>query len=123
MAVQSWHNKPQDITHVNGRDIARQSSAAKAGDGPPKIHPTMAERTNTSVGAPPRDNSPPDASNPLPTDHEKQHGMKTFPVPACHTGTPSRAARGIYDPANGGKVIDQATISGSTRLPAAVQED
>jgi hypothetical protein len=125
MAVQSWHNKPQDIAHKNGPDIARTGGRPK-NLGVPPVHPHMAERTNTSIGAPPRDNNPPDASSPLPTDPEKQHGSKTFPVPGVTRGLKAHAndpQRGSYDPASSGKVIGQAIISGSTKLPAAVRED
>ena len=115
----------RDYEHEASQDggLARRSTVAKRSSDPVAITHGMHERTNTSVGAPPRDNNPPDASRPLPTDPEKQHGSKTFPVPGVTRGLEAHAndpQRGSYDPASSGKVIGQAIISGSTRLPAAV---
>ncbi len=64
-----------------GNDIARAGAAKKLD--PLKIHPDHASRTTTTLGGPTQGN-PPDASSPLPTDHEKQHGSKTLPIPAKH---------------------------------------
>jgi hypothetical protein len=117
MAVQSWHNKPRDIAHVNGPDIARAGGRPKA-DGPAPLHPGFQSRTDTTLGAPPRDNNPPDASSPLSTDPEKQHGSKAFPKPAIHS---SMTATPHTD--GGEQVLAGAVLSGSTKLPATVSED
>jgi hypothetical protein len=124
MATNSWHTS-RDIDHEKTQDfgLARAGGRRKTASDPVPVTHGMHERTNTSVGAPPRDNNPPDASSPLPTDPEKQHGSKTFPVPACHPHMRSDPQRGSYDLALGDKVIGQAIISGSTKLPAAVKED
>jgi hypothetical protein len=115
----------RDYEHENSRDggLARRSTVAKRSSDPVAITHGMHERTNTSIGAPPRDNNPPDASSPLPTDPEKQHGSKTFPVPACHPHMRSDPQRGSYGPALGDIVTGAAVISGSTKLRAAVKED
>lgn len=115
----------RDYEHENSQDggLARRSTVAKRSSDPVAITHGMHERTNTSIGAPPRDNSPPDASSPLPTDPEKQHGSKTLPVPALHSAFKSDPERGSYDPGSSGKVIGQAIVSGSSELPSSVQED
>ena len=127
MATNSWHTS-RDIDHEKTQDLglARAGGRRKTASDPVAITHGMHERTNTSVGAPPRDNNPPDASSPLPTDPEKQHGSKTFPVPGVTRGLEAHAndpQRGSYDPASSGKVIGQAIISGSTKLPAAVEKE
>lgn len=119
MAKQSWHDNPGGIEVARG--IARDGSLKKL-DPPGVIHPSMANRTSTSLGAPPT-GAPPDASSPLPTDVEKQHGSKTLPIPRCHPGTPSRAERSTYDPDSANKVVGEAILSGSTRLPDSTSEN
>jgi hypothetical protein len=59
----------------------------------------------------------------LPTDPVKQHGSKTVPVPPCHPQMKSDSARGSYDPTRADRVIGEAILSGSTKLPATVKED
>jgi hypothetical protein len=121
MAVKS----ARDYEHEGSQDggLARASSRAKASDRPCPIHPGMASRTDTSTGAPPRDNNPPDASSPLPTDPTKQHGSKSFPTPAVSWGMNNERQRGHHDPHMADQVMRQATPSGSTKLPATVKED
>ena len=52
-------------------------------------------RSNTRIGAPPT-GAPPDASSsPLPTDDEKQHGMKTLPNSEMPFGNAERPERGF----------------------------
>jgi hypothetical protein len=99
----------------------RESSVAKTGGGPPKIHSHMASRTNTTLGAPPHPNYGPDASSANPLDPSQAE--KRLPIPQVHSGTPSRAERGHHDPDMAGKVMGQAIISGSTKLPATVKEN
>lgn len=118
MAKSSWHDNPGEIETDKG--LAR-TGAAKRLD-PLVIHPHMASRTNTTLGAPPT-GAPPDASSPLPTDPERQHGGKTLPMPKCHPGTPSRPERGTFDPGRANLVIGEAILSGSTRLPDATTEN
>jgi hypothetical protein len=121
MSVKSWHSNPQAVEIDRG--LAR-AGAAKRLD-PLVTHPHMANRTSTSLGAPPT-GAPPDASAPLPTDVEKQHGSKTLPIPKCNPGTPSRPDRGygsIFDPDNANKVVGEAILSGSTRLPDSTSEN
>ncbi len=82
MAAGSWHDKPQDVEIDKG--MAR-TGAAKRLD-PLVIHEDHAMRARLrtpSIGGPPT-GAPPDASSPLPTDPEKQHGSKTLPVPRQH---------------------------------------
>jgi hypothetical protein len=124
MAANSWHTS-RDIDHEKTQDLglARASGRRKTASDPVAITHGMHERTNTSIGAPPRDNNPPDASSALPTDPEKQHGSKTFPVPACHSQMKSDPLRGSYDPGLAGRVTGQAIISGSTKLPASTTEE
>jgi hypothetical protein len=105
-------------------DIARKSSVPKrAFTQPPAIHPGMSERTNTTLGAPPRDNNPPDASSPSPVDHEKQHSSKQLPVPALHSAFKSDPQRGSYRPEGANEVLGEAILSGSTELPGKVTEN
>lgn len=119
MAKQTWHSDPTRVETEWG--LAR-SGAPKKLD-PLTIHPHMASRTNTTLGAPPT-GAPPDASSPLPTDPEKQHGGKTLPIPACHSGTPSGRPNGaIYDPQRADLVIGEAHLSGATKLPAETTEE
>lgn len=115
MAVKSWHENPRDIEHDNSQtlDIARRSTVAKRGFGPAPIHPGMSNRTNTTLGAPPT-GAPPDASSPLPTDPDKQHGSKSFPVPACHPHMKSDPERGSYDPQCAGRVMGNAHSDGKS---------
>jgi len=96
------------------KDLARSSTVTKrALTDQVQVHPGMAGRTNTSVGAPPRDNNPPDASSPLPTDPTKQHGSKKFAVPALHPAMKSDPERGSYRPK------DADDIMGGAVRPAA----
>lgn len=115
----------RDYEHEASQDggLARRSTVAKRSSDPVAITHGMHERTNTSIGAPPRNNNPPDASSPLPTDPEKQHGDKRLPIPPLHSAFKSDPQRGSYDPASSGKVTGEAIISGSSKLPVAVQED
>jgi hypothetical protein len=103
-------------------DFARSTNSRK-NLGVPPLHPGFTDRTDTTIGAPPRDNNPPDASSPLPTDHEKQHGNKTFPAPGITYGMTSRDDRGSYDPTMAHKVMSEAVVSGSTQLPAKNKEN
>jgi hypothetical protein len=57
----------------------------------------------------------------LPTDPPVV--VKRLPIPAVNPGTPSRPDRGVYDPDRANKVIGEAILSGSTRLPDSVCED
>lgn len=126
MAVQSWHRQSsRDIEHEKTADlgIARAGSRPKTASDPCPIHPGMGERTNSSIGAPPRNANSPDASSPLPTNPEKQHGSKTFPIPGITRGMSTRPGRGEYDPGSAGKVIGQAIVSGSTKFPEAASEE
>lgn len=106
--------------HLQSQDsgLARKSSRPKVHTNP--VHPGMSDRTDTSLGAPPRDNNPPDASSPLPTDPTKQHGSKQFPKPAIHDGMRGHAAITVD---SGDQLLAGAVLSGSTKLPAAVKED
>jgi hypothetical protein len=125
MAVNSWHTRTsRDIDHEKTQDLglARAGGRRKTASDPVALTHGVHERTNTSIGAPPRDNNPPDASSPLPTDPEKQHGSKTFPVPALHSAFKSDHKRGSYDPGLAGRMTGEAIISGSTKLPATVKE-
>jgi hypothetical protein len=88
--------RTKEHLHSQDNDIARKSSRPKVHSNP--IHPSMAERTNTSIGAPPRDNNPPDASSALPTDPTKQHGSRQFLIPGITRGMSSHSDRGRYDP-------------------------
>ncbi len=121
MAISSWHGKPAEIEIDRG--LARETKSRK-NLSPPPIHSSMSERTDTSIGAPPR-GTPPDASSssPLPTAPERQHGAKVLPVPKCHDGTPSRPDRGQYDPGSAFKVVGEAVLSGSSRLPESTTEE
>jgi len=118
MAKQSWHSDPERIEIDLG--LARTGSPKRLD--PLVTHPHMASRTNTSLGAP-TTGAPPDASSPLPTDFEKQHGSKTLPVPRCHPATSSRAERGQFDPNSANRVVSDAILSGSTRLPDNTSEN
>jgi len=113
------------LEHLQSQDtdIARRSSVPKRANGPAPIHPHMANRTDTSVGAPPRDANPPDASDSRPTDPTKQHGSKKFPVPALAQGMKSDPERGSYQPQDADRIIGGVVLSGSTKLPATVKED
>ncbi len=62
------------------------------------------------------------SENPLDLMTSSQAG-KHLPIPACNSATPSRAGRGVFDSAVGDKVIGQAIISGSDKLPGAVSEE
>jgi hypothetical protein len=120
MAIQSWHNKPQDITHKNGPDIARTGGRPKT-SGPSPLHPNMRDRVTTTLGAPPT-GAPPDASSPSPVDQEKQHGSKQLPVPALAHGMKSDPERGSYRPEGANEIMGDAVLSGSSKLPATVKE-
>jgi len=98
------------IEHQNSQtlDLARRSSVPKRANGPAPIHSSMASRPDTSIGAPPRDANPPDASSPLPTDPTKQHGSKAFPIPSVSWGSKSDPERGLYDPGSGPAVMSEA---------------
>jgi hypothetical protein len=65
------------------------------------------------------------SANPLDLMTSSQAG-KRLPVPACHTGTPSKPERGIYDPDNAHHVLSEGIAeSGSDHpaaLPATVEE-
>ena len=100
-------------------DMARTTNSRKA-HGPAPTHPGMSSRTNTTLGAPTR-GAPPDASSP--TDHFKQHGSKTFAVPAIAHGHKSDPQRGHFDAGLAEAMFSEAAFSGSTKLPATVRED
>ncbi len=129
MAVQSWHDKPQDIEIDQG--MARKGAPKKLD--PLVIHDDHAMRARLrtpSIGAPPTGGAPPDASSPLPTDPEKQHGSKRLPIPALHPSMASERRSGPegsigakYDPASANRVVGQAILSGSTRLPDSTSEE
>lgn len=119
MAKQSWHDNPERGIEIE-KGMARTGSPKRLD--PLRIHPGHSSRTNTTLGAPPT-GTPLDASSPLPTDPEKQHGSKTLPVPACHPGTPSRRQRGRFDPQMANRVAGEAILSGSTKLPEATEEN
>ncbi len=57
-----------------------------------------------------------------PTDPAKQHGSKSLPVPGVAWGNKSDPERGSYDPSSANKVIGEAIVSGSTKLPAGTTE-
>ncbi len=121
MAAGSWHDKPQDVEIDKG--MAR-TGAAKRLD-PLVIHDDHAMRARLrtpSIGGPPT-GAPPDASSPLPTDPETQHGSKTLPVPRQHWGTPDQKLGAKYDPASAFKVVGDAILSGSTKLPDRTTEN
>jgi hypothetical protein len=101
-------HKSRTIEHLQsqGTDIARRSSVPKRGEGAAPIHPGFANRTHTSLGAPPT-GAPPDASSPLPTDPSRQ--VKSFPVPAVTHGMKSDPQRGSYDPAFAEHIMNEAT--------------
>jgi len=110
-------------------EIARRSTRAKP-EGPSPIHPHMASRTNTSLGAPPRNSNPPDASSPLATDPSKQHGDKTLPVPRMAFGMKSDPLRGRFDPGFAEVIMNEAATSPDdfakrlhATLPKAVSEN
>jgi hypothetical protein len=97
------------------KDIARKSSRAKVHANP--IRPGMSSATRGTFGGPTQGN-PPDASSPLPTDHEKQHGSKRFPIPACHPASKSDdVERGTYDPTRADKVMGEAATSADDFAP------
>ncbi len=104
MATKSWHNNRERGIEVE-RGLARTGSPKRLD--PLRIHPGMASRTSTTLGAPPTGASP-DASSPLPTDPETQHGSKKFAVPAVNPGTPSKPQRGTYNPALADAVTGEA---------------
>jgi len=118
MAKQSWHDQPFDLGVAKG----------SARDGAPKrltplvTHPSMKDRTSTTLGAPPTGELS-DASSALPTDPIRQHSSKKLPVPKCHPGTPSRDQRGQFDPKMATDVFGDAVLSGSTRLPESTSEE
>ena len=65
------------------------------------------------------------SANPLDLMTSSQAG-KRLPIPGITRGLEAHAndpQRGSYTPDIGDKVIGQAIVSGSTKLPAAVQED
>jgi len=85
------------LEHLAGqsKDIARRGTVAKtSGKGVP-FHPHMANRTNTTLGAPPT-GAPPDASGPNPLDPSR--AVKAFKVPAITHGMKSDPLRGRFDP-------------------------
>ena len=49
--------------------------------------------------------------------------MKTLPVPKQHSGTPDQKLGAKYDPASAFKVIGDAILSGSTKLPDRTTEN
>jgi hypothetical protein len=106
-----------------GKGLARQSSRPKTSSTPALIHPHMANRTDTSIGAPPRDNNPPDASSPSPLDPARQG--KELPIPKVTWGMV-----GYHDPASAERVMSEATRSPDdyarnlhTALPSGVSEN
>jgi len=94
----------RDIEHQKSQtlDIARRSSVAKKGDAAP-IHPGMASRTNTTLGAPPT-GAPPDASSPMVTDPSRMG--KAFPVPAVTFGM-----KGKHDPGLAAAILGECKRS------------
>lgn len=118
--------------HLQSQDggLARKSSTPKrAFTQAPAVHPGMFERTNTSLGAPPRDNNPPDASSPNPVDPEKQHASKRLPVPAMAQGMKSDPERGSYRPELADRIMGEAAkpvtdyAQNLHTLPATVSEE
>ncbi len=47
---------------------------------------------------------------------------KRLPIPRPNSGTPSRAERGVFDPNRANKVMSEAVLSGSTKLPDSTSE-
>jgi hypothetical protein len=116
----------RDYEHEGSQDggLARASSRAKTSSRECPIHPNIAGRTTTSLGAPPT-GAPPDASSPLPTDPERQHGSKSVLIPAVSWGM-----SGHHDPNRAFAVMGEATRSpddhtrlGKSALPSSVKED
>ncbi len=62
------------------------------------------------------------SANPLDLMTSSQAG-KRLPVPAINSATPSRAQRGAEDGGLAGRVMGEAVVSGSTKLPASVKEN
>jgi hypothetical protein len=124
MAKQSWHNQPKNIETDMG--MARSGAAKKLT--PLRTHPSMSDRTSTSLGAPPT-GALPDASSPMPTDDEKQHMRKVLPVPACHPSMKSDSERGSYKPEDADRIMGEAARPAADfapdlhTLPASTTED
>lgn len=124
MAKQSWHDQPKNIETDAG--MARTGAAKKLD--PLRIHPSMSDRTSTSLGGPPT-GALPDASSPMPTDDEKQHMRKSVPIPAVHPHMKSDPERGSYRPDLADKVMGDAVRPAADfyptmhTLPASTSED
>lgn len=97
------------LEHLNSQDkgLARRSSVAKKSGSAPQIHPGMASRTNTTLGAPPT-GAPPDASSPMVTDPSRMG--KAFPIPAVTYGTPARVAK-RHDPGLAAAILNECKRS------------
>jgi len=96
----------RDIEHKSslGKGLARQSSRAKTSGAVSPIHPGFADRTDTSLGAPPRGQAP-DASGPSPLDPTR---TKSYPIPKITYGHKSDSERGFYDPGMADRVMGDA---------------
>ena len=113
MSVKSWHDTPAEIEIDKG--LARETKSRK-NLSPPPIHSGMHSATRgVGLGAPPS-GLPADTSE-LPTDPQRQHAMKKFPVPKVHPAMSDRPEGSTYDPDSAFKVVGEAILSGSTRLP------
>lgn len=117
----------RQIEHEASQDkgIARASTRAKP-DGAAPLHPGMANRTNTSLGAPPT-GAPPDASSPNPLDPTREG--KEFPIPKASWGMKGGDGQDI-DPHLAHCVMDASTTSPDdfakslhTKLPEATSEE
>jgi hypothetical protein len=106
----------RQIEHLKsqGKGLARRSSVCKRADGPAPIHAGMSSKTRATLGGPTQGN-PPDASSPLPTDHEKQHSAKMLPVPKMAFGMKSDPERGYYDPGLASAVFAEAVLPAKGR--------
>ncbi len=114
-------------------NINPRAGAAKKLD-PLKTHDGMASMTRGDTLGGPTQGDPPDASSPLPTDHEKQHASKTFPIPAKHPAMKSclrndGSMGSAFDPTMADKVMGDAVRPANDfapllhTLPAQVTEE
>ncbi|MGD0332983.1 MAG: hypothetical protein ABSA90_06965 [Xanthobacteraceae bacterium] len=125
LRVHHTHDRKFETDASMGKGLARESHAHK-GARPVGVHNGMSHRDggtlNTGISrtasaaalAGYRDPTAPPAV------------AKRLPIPACNPSTPSRPDRGygsIFNPDSGPKVMRQAVLSGSTKLPDEVCED
>lgn len=119
MAMQpTWHNRPAEVEIDRG--LARETKSRKNLD-PPPLHSAMSNRTSTELGAPPR-GLPLDTSE-LPTDPQRQHAMKLFPIPKLHPSMSDRPEGASFDPGSAFKVVADAILSGSSKIPDSTTEE